>query len=556
MPAIKSRNFPFWLIAAVLLIEGVYGDDCTLIHSPAYIQYDRASRCLTDINGTAYFHLMDPTTNPASYELWQTNGTSAGTSKLRSFKAKDRTTTHRPEEFTNYRGALFFLAEDTRFGKEIWKYSRAGGGPTMLKDITREHRVDNIYNLTVFRNQLFFMALDKEAGYEPWRSDGTARGTVRLKDINSGPGHSLSFDFKEHKGWLFFSGSADGRGRGLWKTNGTALSTVQLKQIKADNADTSTVDLLLSLDKYLLTMADDGSHGSELWRSDGTPRGTIMVKDINPGGQGSSIASMTRFREYAFFASDDGKNGVELWKTDGTSQGTRIVRDINKGGSSHPYGITATGNTIFFVSDDGKHGAELWVSDGTSRGTRLTKDIRRGAKGSSPAYPTLFNNILYFTADDGTTGRRLWKSDGTSAGTVRVFDVPNLICDMDDMAISDGNILFWATAGKGKIQLWKCTPSVITKVRPNKGDTSGGTRITISGGNLGSGTDISEVLIGGIPARIETQSKSEIRVVSQASNKAGTVSIVVKSLSKGTTIKGQAYLYQHKRRGRRVRKVH
>ena len=75
------------------------------------------------------------------------------------------------------------------------------------------------------------------------------------------------------------------------------------------------------------------------------------------------------------------------------------------------------------------------------------------------------------------------------------------------------------------------------------GPSAGGTILTITNGLLGSGSDITNVLVGGSSAAIQAQGANWVRVVVPAGS-VGTVSVVVQSASLGQTTFASVYTYR------------
>ena len=149
--------------------------------------------------------------------------------------------------------------------------------------------------------------------------------------------------------------------------------------------DSIKTDFLASVKGRLFFYAVDSRQGGGLWKSDGTEAGTVMVKKI-PAPLYPSIMDQigAEFIVTAggtlYFNADDGAHGWELWKSDGTEAGTGMVKDINPNGNSHPFSLTAMGETVYFFATedvslfDTKH--NLWKSDGTESGTGMVKQYK------------------------------------------------------------------------------------------------------------------------------------------------------------------------------------
>src|SRR5689334_5427015 len=96
-----------------------------------------------------------------------------------------------PENAVAVGNVIYFIANDGRHGKELWKSDGTGPGTNMVKDIypgVGSLDPEDIYpgELTNVNGTLFFVADDGSHGVELWKSDGTNAGTVMVKDIYPG----------------------------------------------------------------------------------------------------------------------------------------------------------------------------------------------------------------------------------------------------------------------------------------------------------------------------------------------------------------------------------
>jgi ELWxxDGT repeat protein len=67
------------------------------------------------VNGTLFFGADD---GSSGWELWQSDGTEAGTVRVRDIYPG--TGSSSPEWLTNVNGTLFFSADDGSHGSELW----------------------------------------------------------------------------------------------------------------------------------------------------------------------------------------------------------------------------------------------------------------------------------------------------------------------------------------------------------------------------------------------------------------------------------------------------
>jgi len=245
-------------------------------------------------------------------QVWQTDGTQAGTRRIRDFGFNFA---ELDPEFTQIGSQVYFIANQPNFDNpQVWKTDGTDAGTSAITDPGMQGLPAE---LTAFQGNLYFFANLSGGSRALWRSDGTPGGTTVVHQFPAQPGND------------FFNAPHLG---------------------------------LTVLGSRLVFAVDDGVHGSEPWSSDGTPGGTALLRDVFPGPAGSGVTSFTAAAGQLYFVADDGGHGFEPWHTDGTPDGTRLVQDIApEGASSYPAGFTLAGDKLFFSADDGISGIELWA---------------------------------------------------------------------------------------------------------------------------------------------------------------------------------------------------
>ena len=253
------------LIPQVFLSDGTPGGtrQISAIREPRSPLEDQPVR----VGGTVFFRLASPAS--LSAELWQTDGTLAGTS-LASPSAG-------VNDLTVFRGDLYFTASlpPETPGRGLFRLPLPGGTPTLLARISSSDDglgISPPAQPASAGDLLLFVGEDAEHGTELWVTDGTAGGTRQLRELQPGLGSSNPDGLSAVGDRVFFS-------------------------------------------------ADDGTNGRELWESDGTARGTRRVTDIAPGGFSSMPfdgydpfpPSFVAANGFLFFGADDGVTGVEPW---------------------------------------------------------------------------------------------------------------------------------------------------------------------------------------------------------------------------------------------------
>jgi ELWxxDGT repeat protein len=173
--------------------------------------------------GRLYFVGLD-FPDPENYRgvptLFRSDGTTAGTVRLKAFALDDTFVTPYPyfpqPQFTAAAGALFFVAYDAEHGGELWKTDGTAAGTVLVSDVNPGSESSRISGLLAAGDRLFFAADDGEHGIELWTSDGTAAGTRRLSDLAAGSLSSSPQELTVIGGRLFFSADDGVIGREPW----------------------------------------------------------------------------------------------------------------------------------------------------------------------------------------------------------------------------------------------------------------------------------------------------------------------------------------------------
>jgi MYXO-CTERM domain-containing protein len=398
---------------------------------------------------------------PSGLEPWRTDGSAAGTYRLRDTRPGAVSGLTNPVRFMATASKVFFVAGDETTGFELWASDGTVDGTLLVKDIRPGATGSSPLLQAAIGDTLYFYASDGTTGIELWKSDGTADGTTLVKDLRPGPNSGPQGPMLRVGNTLFFPAYEATTGVELWKSDGTADGTVLVRDIFG-GAGSSAPRSIASAGGTVFLIANDGSTGEELWKSDGTEAGTTLVSDLAPGGEpGLAGVSLVAGPRAVFFSANLGGLGEEPWASDGTAAGTVLLRDIVPGAeSSGPRLLTATDGQVFFFAEAPGQGVELWKSDGTPEGTVLVRDIRAGRLDGLPVASEPFmmavGGKVLFAADDGVTGIELWKSDGTERGTLAVEDrVPGRIGAAPLWALPQGDGLLVAqNDGMTGDELW------------------------------------------------------------------------------------------------------
>jgi ELWxxDGT repeat protein len=243
-----------------------------------------ATRNYTDVNGTIFFVV---TGNVGSAELWQSGGTAASTGPVVN-----------PARFasilslTNVNGTLFFAAAPASdpTDVELWKTDGTDAGTVRVKDVAPGSVGSGPTGLINVNGTLYFLANDGVNGPGLWKSDGTDTGTALIK-TDASIGHGTVIQSAVAVGNTLYYVASVGSFPKLFKSDGTAAGTGLVLDLVPGSSGNPT-NLTAFGDTTLLFSATTPGSGRELWRSDGTAGGTVQVTELLPGSGSSSPANL------------------------------------------------------------------------------------------------------------------------------------------------------------------------------------------------------------------------------------------------------------------------
>nr|WP_293839994.1 T9SS type A sorting domain-containing protein [uncultured Arsenicibacter sp.] len=325
---------------------------------------------LFNASGTLYFF--------AGTSLYKTDGTEAGTIRLR--------------DFGDIGGEIFLQFNDLVIFKILGGLWSTDGTPEGTLRLAVRADAPKIFN-----KKLYFYTAAGSTYQETaiLSSDGTSAGTSRIAQI---PGTLQTWGTGSDGIYLTLHST----GFTSWKSDGTAAGTVQLETGSGVSAYFNAFGELYK--------RSTGTGPQPTWRqnrSTGAFEAVTPVPDADVLRGGYSVSYNGRI----YGPASTTLTGNELSRLDGTP-----VRDLNPGranGIAYVRPVEANG-LLYFTGDDGTTGPEVWQTDGTADGTRLTGDLIPGLTGSLPYNLTLFQGSIYFDTREGA----LWKLTPPPALTV------------------------------------------------------------------------------------------------------------------------------------------
>ncbi|MFP2927484.1 HYR domain-containing protein, partial [Pyxidicoccus sp. 3LG] len=184
-------------------------------------------------------------------------------------------------------GLLYFTADDGTSGRELWRSDGTAAGTFRLRDIAPGTASAAVTSMKPVAGRLFFLANDGTSGSEPWVTDGTQAGTYQVKDVAPGAASSDAADLYalEPEGTLVFTARDVVNGRELWMSDGTEAGTRPLTDLSpAGLTHLASPTRPARLGNHVLFFADDRQSGMEPWRvTQGPPPDTTPPVIVCPG---------------------------------------------------------------------------------------------------------------------------------------------------------------------------------------------------------------------------------------------------------------------------------
>jgi ELWxxDGT repeat protein len=477
---------------------------------------------LVNVGGNLYFFAesteLDPVTGNAQnvLALWKSDntGTLTGTQQVKTF------TGFAAGAYAVANNTLYFVANDGS-GLDLWRTDGTGTGTTKVTSIRDGN--DSITNLTAVGGVLYFIAPSVgglSTDLKLWRSDGTAITTFQL-DAGSTSIQNLT----QVGNALYYSdrdASSPTKGQEVFRISNAGTLVTLGADDTATLANINSLKSSLTIDLFDINTRDPNSGGSissnpddfvafgdsiyftavsdtapdpvsgvvrtgnrQIWRikNSASPGGAEEFF-LGAGDPDPDITNVVRAGNDLYFwglgTGADAANGLELYRLEdaanaatppllGAGVGPAVrVTDINTTGNSRPTApqLVSIGNNVYFTATDGT-ATKLYQFNGTTV-VEITKATGQPLA-SNISNLTVVGTQLFFTADDGTAatvGTELWQVD-TAAFTYEVLDIfPGTTTDPGSSVTSanssdpselidvGGKLFFTATDANNGTEVW------------------------------------------------------------------------------------------------------
>ena len=371
------------------------------------------------------------------YELFETDGTEAGTQLIKDINPGDSgagLASHRQFGFVENGGMMYFYATSG-----LWRTDGTATGTIQLMDLETNLKISNYSFMAALGDDVFVLDLDEQL----LKTNGTVAG---FEDIAVVP--ELSRNLVSANGKLYFlANEYTGTQPNffvktyLWESDGTASGTQQLELVMESYVDhpTSIKDAggrLFSVNDQLIyaeltcgncppstnyiryheTRANPWDEnwaflGDDLLIAPGT-----VLERVNANGR-DTIKNLNNFYGEDFTVLGNKLYfdvEQDLWVSDGTETGTVKVKDEGWVSCSNYWGghFAQKDDKVFFSLCKGN--SEIWVTDGTAAGTQLAgtlPDFFFSSSGGQIFNLSVVEEQLFFTFQDSLTGHEMWVLD-------------------------------------------------------------------------------------------------------------------------------------------------
>jgi ELWxxDGT repeat protein len=319
---------------------------------------------LASAGGLLYFALNRSATNP-----WRSDGTTEGTFPLLSLGSGESHASTANFAFAPSLNTVFFTRAvkldsadpECCSRQELWRTNGTRGGTTRVMAFPRQrgtYIIDWIGYLTELPPRLLLFETE-----DLWATDGTTDGTQLLKtgfmffggshaSYGRGIGPPTVFGGK----LLFAAVPAGQFRRELWSSDGTSEGTERVSAL--DLGGWGSESMLVPMGGRLYLLAVDAQQQGGLFRLSAAEPSTSLERVATlETGIGSSLfwpGEMVTTGNGLLFGIDDER---ELWWSDGTSDGTLRLGSFYPQG---PFQLTVLGRRVLFRASTDLDDIELW----------------------------------------------------------------------------------------------------------------------------------------------------------------------------------------------------
>ncbi len=385
-----------------------------------------------DLNGKVLFwSQVEP-----QLQLMSTDGRAEGTQVLKSFPfTLESGVNVALPDLHAFKNLAFFWVDDGKHGFELWQTDGTPAGTKLVQDASVDERFVDVYGDSPIQseNSLFFVSPDKRSAKPEetfaqsiWRTDG--KTTEHLLQIPAKHYLTLVAANQQQLVWVQTSQQDPAPEPEIWQLDLSTNQVQRINYIQPNQASgtrslNSAKALFFKGQLYLWFSTLDEQHIEELWRTDFTQTGTERLVSLpNPNGEYQAAPMLFSFADRLYFFLSDGIRPSELWTTDGTVAGTKNLLKVKDGQYAGGAGDSWPARPVPYVlhkdklifptfSPKDRNLSQIW----SLSPTQPEQPQLLGEFSDPLLLPPASNEpdaLIYFIS-----GQERWQTDGTLAGT-------------------------------------------------------------------------------------------------------------------------------------------
>ncbi len=321
------------------------------------------------------------------------------------------------------KGRLYFTADNGFTGYELFVYD-GSSAPLLASDIETGPGNSSPDDFVALGDTLYFRANTTTEGYELWKYNPGTNTATRLSDINPGANSSLTGGMIAFNNNLYFAADSGSGDIELYRYS-PATGTINLvEDIYPGVLPSLPMQFTIAGTKLYFT-ADDGNHGRELFVYDGiTPPSRIT--DL--AGTGSGIPSVKErivapFAGKIYFTGIDANNHYQLYSVDAANNVALAATPNTPDSNSFPTWLTPFDGKLYFCSFNDTSGFEMWSCD-NGNNIATVFEMCAGTASGNPQQMLAIGDDLYFRANECLgIGEELFKYSPKSISVTNItFD--------------------------------------------------------------------------------------------------------------------------------------
>lgn len=230
---------------------------------------------MVELNGRLYFAAQNSYYN---YELWSTDGTQAGTQLVKELNVSGGSGIGKLHRVGNK--IVFAATEDSLNSWNTPDYDLyvSDGTTSGTSKLMELNESSNAFletgRVATLQNKFIFCTATQVVA-----TDGTPGGTLPLAAIAQ---YAQGFGYCEMNGHVYFVLVENGQ-PGVWKSDGTAAGTSLIKNLSTANIPLAYAEDMKAFDNKLYIVGAVSGQGSDLYSFDGTTGGLLQPLNLAPG---------------------------------------------------------------------------------------------------------------------------------------------------------------------------------------------------------------------------------------------------------------------------------